>query len=38
MNQSRFARKFKLQYPSEAMKDKDILGGLQVEAEDKELL
>jgi hypothetical protein len=38
MNQLRFARKFKLQYPSETMKDKDILGGLQVEAEDKELL
>ncbi len=31
-------RKFKLQYPSEAMKDKDILVGLQVEAEDKKLL
>ena len=34
----RTGRKFKLQYPCEAMKDKDILGGLQVEAEDKELL
>ena len=34
----RTRRKFKLQYPSEAMKDKDILSGLQVEAEDKELL
>jgi hypothetical protein len=33
----RTRRKFKLQYPSEAMKDKDILGGLQIEAEDKEL-
>ncbi len=34
----RTRHKFKLQYPSEAMKHKDILGRLQVEAEDKELL
>ncbi len=31
-------RKFKLQYPPKAMKDKDILGGSQIEAKDKELL
>jgi hypothetical protein len=34
----RTRRKLKLQSPSEAMKVKDILGGLQTEAEDKELL
>ncbi len=34
----RTRRKFKLQHPSEAIKDKVILGVLQVKAEDKELL
>jgi hypothetical protein len=35
---SRTRRKFKSQYPPEAIKDKDILGRLQIEAKDKELL
>jgi hypothetical protein len=34
----RTRRKFKLQYPPGTMKDRDILGKLQIEAEDKELL